>query len=73
MVDVPKLEALAARFERLARKADALHEKERVSRYVSFVALGVLSARSESYERCADELRRVLAGETPPADGEEWV
>lgn len=34
MVDASKLEALA-------RKAEALHENERVSRYVSFVAPGI--------------------------------
>lgn len=32
----------------------------------------ILESNAHIYQHCADELARVLAGETPPAPGEAW-
>lgn len=60
-----------ARFERMAevRRAKAV---ALIGQGKGNAVIIALHAAADAYQRCADELARVLAGELPPPPGDRW-
>ena len=61
---------LVRRFEEMGKvRRDESHRLTQEGNYRPACLMGKMS---EAYFRCADELKRVLSGETPPEPGYDW-
>lgn len=70
MTDMDKFEMLRQRFDDLEKQMKKAASKWRSDDYVAVA--NILESNARIYQRCAEELARVIAGEAPPALGEEW-
>lgn len=69
-----KFEIIVRRFDEMARVREDAALVKRINRREGeeFTTIQSLESAANAYRRCAEEVRRVINGETPAEPGKRW-